>query len=185
MSLYTGKGDGGTTKTLNSKERFSKSSAVTEALGTVDELNSFLGLCKSKSGYTVVTIGDEKREFVRILEQVQKDLFIVQAELAGADKEIEKKKIIWMEEIVDGIEKQLPPITSFLVPGKSELGAYFDVARTIARRAERRVIAANDEGIDVGKHTLAYMNRLSSLLYAQARFANYLAGGNEPIPDYK
>lgn len=185
MSLYTGKGDAGTTKTLNSKERFSKSAPVTEALGTVDELNSFLGLCKTQSDYTVVSINDEKREFARILERVQKDLFIIQAELAGAEKTIAEEKIGWMEEIVDGIEKQLPPITSFLVPGKSELGAYFDVARTIARRAERRVIAAHDSGTNVGEHTLAYVNRLSSLLYAFARFANYLAGGNEPQPDYR
>lgn len=186
MSLYTGKGDKGTTKTLTSKDRFSKHAPIAEALGTVDELNSFLGLCKVESGYIVFEHNGEKELLSSMVETVQKNLFIIQAELAGADKKIQKKKIAQMEKIIDGIEKELPPITSFLIPGASRLGAYFDVARTITRRAERRIVAVADQKeVKIGKHTLAYINRLSSLMYALARYANYLGGGNEPAPDYK
>lgn len=185
MALFTGKGDGGTTKTFNSKERVSKNSEITEALGTVDELNSLLGLVKVASGYDVVMVKDEKRRISETIEGVQKNLFILQAELAGAGKTLAEEKVSDMELVVNEIEKQLPPITSFLIPGGTELGALFDVARTVARRAERRVIAAHEEGHNVGPHSLAYVNRLSSLLYALARFANHKAGSQEGAPDYK
>lgn len=186
MMLYTRKGDGGTTKTLSSDTRFSKSSLVTEALGTVDELNSFLGLCKVESGFTVLVLKKDKVLLSELIEIVQKNLFIIQADLAGADKKILKKKITDMEKVIDTIEKKLPPITSFLIPGTSKLGSFFDIARTITRRAERRIVALEEqEKGSVGKHTLGYINRLSSLMYALARYANHLEGGNEPAPDYR
>ena len=90
-----------------------------------------------------------------------------------------------MEEIIDGIEKILPPIKTFFVSGGVELAALSDIARTIARRAERRVVAVVDEGkITVGKETLVYLNRLSSILYAFARNFNHQAHIAEEAPRY-
>ena len=191
MMLYTRKGDGGTTKTLSSEDRFSKSSPITDALGTVDELNAFLGLCKVESGVVVLELSKGKQTLSSIVDTVQKNLFIVQAELAGADMKIAKRKITEMEKIVDAIEKKLPPITSFLIPGASKLGSLFDIARTITRRAERKMVALGDLPIEEGgqkdlvsKHTLSYINRLSSLMYALTRYVNHLEGGDESAPDY-
>ena len=182
--LYTRKGDKGTTKTFGCDQRISKSSAIAEALGTLDEINSFLGLAKVKAHsvlleFNSVKIGD-------MIHEIQKNLFIIQAEVAGADKTIIEQKIKDLESIIDSIEKVLPPIKSFLISGGTELTAVFDFSRTLARRAERRVVQVFEEGIvKVGSNTLAYLNRLSSLLYALARYSNWKSGIIEDKPDYK
>lgn len=186
MALFTGKGDNGTMKTFGCKERISKSSPVSEALGSLDEINSFLGWCKVKSKESGFKVKQFDLSFDALVHQIQKDLFIVQAELAGAPKTIEEGKVTRTEELVNSIEKELPPIHSFFISGGTELAAAFDVARTIARRAERRVVAATEEGhAKVGVFTLAYLNRLSSILYALARLTNHLSGITEEPPDYK
>ena len=96
---------------------------------------TFLGLIKIKAEVSVSeTIG-----------RIQQDLFIIQAELLEP-KTIEPSKVLWLEEIIDSIEKTLPPIKTFLSPGGVELAALSDIARTIARRTERRVIGVVDEG---------------------------------------
>ncbi len=181
--LYTRKGDSGTTKTFGSQERVSKSSAIAEALGTLDEVNSFLGICKIRSGEKQYAVAG--RDMDEVVHWLQSNLFIVQAELAGADKKVTEEKVKEVERIVDVIEKELPPITTFFISGGTELAATFDVARTIARRAERRVTAVADEGTkEVSVHTKAFLNRLSSILYALARYANHLEGVHERAPDY-
>ena len=183
--LYTRKGDDGSTKTFGCDQRISKSSSVAEALGSLDEINSFLGLIKIKTGDLSFDLLATRIKFSEIIDQIQQNLFIVQAELAGASKIISADKIKWLEEIIDKIEKTLPPIRTFFVSGGVELAALFDIARTIARRAERRVIGVADEGkITIGKETLAYLNRLSSVLYAFARYFNRLAGVTEEAPHY-
>jgi len=184
MSLFTGKGDNGTTKTFGCDQRVSKSSAVAEALGTLDEINSFLGLAKIRSfekdfEYKAHKFGD-------IIHSVQQNLFIIQAEVAGSDKKIDESKVKDAEEIINGIEKEMPPIKTFFISGGTELGATFDVCRTLARRAERRVVGVHDEGVrPIDPQTLAYLNRLSSLLYALARYSNHLGGIVEEAPSYK
>ncbi|MEK7390808.1 MAG: cob(I)yrinic acid a,c-diamide adenosyltransferase [Patescibacteria group bacterium] len=185
--LFTGKGDNGTTKTFGCDQRISKSSAVAEALGSLDEINSFLGLCKVKSKVSGFSTKTEKgvASFEKIVGDIQQNLFTVQAQIAGADKEITETKIKEVEEMINGIEKQLPPIKSFFVSGGTELAAMFDTARTMARRAERRVVAAGEEGrTKVHKNTLAYLNRLSSILYALARLSNHKSGITEEPPLY-
>ena len=175
--LYTRKGDNGTTKTFGCDQRISKSSAIAEALGTLDEINSFLGVCK---------VMGEKLGFSDIVNNAQQNLFTIQAELAGADKKIGVEKVKEIEALVDGIEKELPPIKTFFVSGGTELAACFDFARTLARRAERRVVGVSEEGkVKVGEQTLAYLNRLSSLLYALARLTNHKSGIKEASPTYK
>ncbi|MEK7089111.1 MAG: cob(I)yrinic acid a,c-diamide adenosyltransferase [Patescibacteria group bacterium] len=182
--LYTRKGDNGTTKTFGCDQRISKSSIIAEALGSLDEINSFLGLCKVKAKKEKLSLG--KIEVSQIVHDIQKNLFIIQAELAGASMSIDEEKVKEVEAIINSIEKELPPIKTFFISGGTELASIFDIARTISRRAERRVVAVSDEGkIEIKASTKAYLNRLSSALYAFARLANYKSGINEESPDYK
>lgn len=182
--LYTRKGDKGDTSIFGCDQRFSKSSAVAEALGTLDEINSFLGVCKVKSESVDVSV--KGKQLTNILGDIQQNLFIVQAEVASVKKTIEESKVKEVEVIVDEVERQLPLVKSFFISGGTEVAASIDFARTLARRAERRVVAANEEGIvKVGEHTLAYLNRLSSLLYALARLVNLKSGITEQSPTYE
>lgn len=198
--LYTRKGDDGKTGLFSTKggpasgwgcdQRISKSSAVAEALGALDETNSFLGLCKIKSekenkkGSTFLEI--QGRTLESIIHDIQKNLFIIQAEIAGSEISIEEEKIKEIEKIIDDIEKELPPVKSFFIAGGKKLAVLFDIARTIARRAERRVIEVSEEKkVKVSESTKAYLNRLSSLLFALARLTNHKFGITEESPDYK
>ena len=182
--LYTRKGDDGTTKTFGCNQRISKSSSVAEALGALDETNSNLGLCKVVSEKSDFTLAGKK--FSEIVHGVQENLFIVQAEVAGADKTISQEKIKEIEMFIDAAEKELPPIKTFFISGGTELAARFDVARTVSRRAERRVILARTEGMTkISDNTAAYLNRLSSLLYALARLTNHKSLIKEPSPKYE
>jgi cob(I)alamin adenosyltransferase len=212
MALYTGKGDGGTTKTFGCDQRISKSSEVAEALGSLDEINSFLGLIKikagelkrdannssNKEGGNILILG---KGFNEIIEGVQQNLFIIQAEVAGSDMTISESKLRECEEYVDEAERLLPPIKTFFVSGGTELAVLCDISRTIVRRAERRVVAIVDtqrvtlsqeassenhsSASSVGPWTLAYLNRLSSLFYVMARLANHFMGISEGAPSYK
>lgn len=185
--LYTRKGDRGNTATFDCKQRFSKNSALTEALGSLDELNSLLGICKIKAAKfkfkiktTTITYNSSE-----IIENIQNNLFIIQAKIAGADKEITEEKITEIEEIINSIEKELPLIKSFFLPGGSELAAYFDYARAISRRAERKAVAYfESKKIKLNDESLAYLNRLSSLLYALVRFINFKLKTKEKQPLY-
>ncbi len=184
--LYTRKGDSGTTKTFDAKpgERISKSSCQTEALGTLDELNSFLGLAKVKSRNA--GFGVSEKSFEEIVQSIQQSLFIVQAELAGAPKSIPAEKITETEKIIDTVESEMPPIKTFFISGGTELAATFDFARTLARRAERKVVAHNEiSAKKMSETSMSYLNRLSSLLYALARLANFKSGIAEEPPNYR
>lgn len=184
MALFTGKGDSGTTTTFGCNQRISKSSVVAEALGTLDEANSYLGICKVQARADEYMLGE--RKVADIVHELQDDLFIIQAEVAGADKHIAHEKVAWLEEIIHTVEKELPKITTFFISGGTELASRFDFARTLARRAERRVVAVHEEGVQkVGEQTLAYLNRLSSILYAFARLANHQRDVREDAPDYQ
>lgn len=176
--LYTGKGDGGTTKVFGcDQQRISKSSELPEALGSLDELNVFLGFVKMRAA------GESRIQ--EMLRDVQETLFIIQAEVAGADKHVPEHAVQNVEDIVNEIEKEIPPLKGFSIAGGTELSALLDVARTLARRAERRLVAVVDAGLrELPPSTKAYMNRLSSLLFALARLANHLAGVPEENPKY-
>jgi cob(I)alamin adenosyltransferase len=184
--LYTRKGDAGTTKDFKSGPgvRKSKSSCQTEALGALDELNSFLGLAKVKEAGVAWTVNG--KSLVQIVHWVQNCLFSVQAETAGADKKVGQEKVTEMENWIDAIERELPPIKTFFISGGTELAALFDVCRTLARKAERRAVAAVDsKEIVLDPATLAFLNRLSSLMYALARLTNHKSGINEEPPTYQ
>jgi len=192
MTLYTAKGDDGTTTTFGCDQRMSKSSSIAEALGTLDEANSYLGTCKLQASKDHFNISGA--EVAGIVHELQDDMFIIQAEVAGAGKTMPADKVEWLEGIIADVEEELPPIKSFFIAGGTELATRFDFARTLARRAERRVVGVHAESLEqgrekkvqvVGEHTLAYLNRLSSLLYAFARLANHKDGIVEDAPDYK
>lgn len=179
--LYTRKGDKGNTYAFGCNQRFSKNSALTEALGSLDEINSLLGICKIKAIGFDFKINNQN--IGEIIEQIQQNLFIVQANVAGADKKISQEKISDLEKMIDDIEKQLPPIKSFFIPGGTELSAYLDYTRAIIRKTERRVVALS-ESKPIDTEILSYLNRLSSLFYALARFVNLKSNIEEKSPLY-
>lgn len=181
VMLYTGKGDDGTTGLFGRDQRIAKSSAIAEALGSVDEINSFLGLVKMDGSDTQAV---DNLTFSELLLLVQQDLFVLQAELAGSDKKIVILQVQRIEKWIAQIEEVLPPITSFLISGGTRLAANCDVARTIARRAERRVVAVVEQDNVKHPEMLQYMNRPSSLLYALARLINFREGVVEEKPHY-
>lgn len=179
--FYTGKGDDGSTGLFGTEKRVSKASPVPEALGACDELNSLLGVCKVKSRDLLLPNGKKASE---IIDLVQGQLFVAQAELAGTDKTIDKKKVEELEVVIKEIEHSLPKIHTFRVSGGTELSALFDYARAVSRRTERRLVAAA-EVKEIGLGTRGYFNRLSSLLYAFARLANAKSGITEQSPTYE
>lgn len=199
MALYTGKGDGGTTRVFGcDQQRISKASELPEALGALDELNSFLGLVKMRAKHVLevrwwgvlyakdhAVPGTSGKKLSEVLREIQEILFIIQAETAGAERRVTRARVADAEAMIHAIERAIPPITSFSIAGGTELSAMLDVARTLARRAERRLTAVKEAGLrDLSEPTQAYMNRLSSLLFALARFANHVAGVKEESPRY-
>ena len=189
--LYTKKGDDGTTKLFDSPKgvRLNKDDIIFEALGTVDEVNSAIGYAKSiiqteSSAYTL-TINNKTQALKEVLEIIQNNLFSVQAELAGSKDLVQKSHIEYQEAIIAAVEHAIPPITTFLIPGGDTASAYLDVCRTIARRAERLVVKASLQYPErVSESILQFLNRLSSVLYALARFVNHTQNMHENPPTY-
>ena len=140
-----------------------------------------MGWCRSAC--TIDWLVEDER-LSQILLDVQHHLFTVQAELAGAGKSIPKKNVTELEKRIAKIEAELPKITTFFVPGGSELSSRLDIARAVSRRAERRVVEVHESEEKLNEHTITYMNRLSSLLYALVRLVNHLNATNELPPEY-
>lgn len=187
--LYTGYGDNGTTTLFHCDQgRISKSADIIEALGVLDELNAYIGVVKVYANEEQMKISlNTKKKFLfsDILNEIQQTLFIIQAELAGSDMTVKKKNLNDIEKIISVISVALPPITTFTVSGGSVLSAKLDFSRTLARRAERRIISVLDGGgRNIGIYTIAYLNRLSSVLFAMSRYANHLLSIPEEHPKY-
>jgi cob(I)alamin adenosyltransferase len=176
--IYTRAGDAGETS-LGDRSRVRKTDPRIEAYGTVDELNSVIGL---------VLAGDVPDEFRPWLEQVQNDLFDLGADLSvPLEDERERLRVTGaqverLEELCDRVNERLEPLKSFVLPGGSEGAALLHLARTVCRRAEREA-AALAEASELNPDALAYLNRLSDLLFILARAAN--AGGGVPEPLWK
>lgn len=174
--IYTRAGDAGETS-LGDGSRVRKTDARIAAYGTVDELNSVLGLALA---------GRLPGEFRPWLEEVQNDLFDVGADLSvPLDDERERLRVTdaqveRLEEVCDRVNERLAPLRSFVLPGGSEAAARLHVARTVCRRAERDV-AELAETSEVNPTALAYLNRLSDLLFILARAANAEDGAAEPL----
>ncbi len=184
MALFTGKGDGGTTKLFDSEpgKRVTKASPIFECLGMLDELNTLIGWCKAGTPDDLVA---QEQKIRMILHDVQNHLFTLQAEVAGAPKSVPLSSVEALGVLINRIEGEMPPITTFLVPGGTELSSRLDIARAVARRAERRLVMLHESGErTVSDSSRAYANRLSSLLYALTRLVNHRSGVPEDPPAY-
>ena len=172
-SFYTGGGDQGDTGYLG-EGRISKSSLRIEALGTVDEVTAALGLARSLAA---------SEETKTILIQVQKQLYGLMTELSASQKNaavfsrISETDIAWLEGQVAQIEKIVELPREFILPGETPGSGALSLARTITRRAERRVISLFDAGEIPNEALIAYLNRLSSLLFILEVYESSQAGG--------
>ncbi len=180
---FTGKGDKGTAGLYGSRDRQSKDSLAFETLGTLDELNSYIGLCASYARESEHNSGKDPFVISDILFDIQHDLFSAQAEIAGSDKRILPTRVDVIENIISGIEKLVKPSRGFVLPGATILSGHIDVARAISRRAERQAVSFNEEA-GISSTLLSYMNRLSSILYALARLSVHRANVKEQSPRY-
>lgn len=170
--LYTRAGDEGYTSLLG-KDRVAKHDLRPEAYGTVDEATAFMGLVRAEP-----TASDRTKQLILAS---QRDLWILMGELATAPgvelpKRMTPDRVTWLESETDQLGAETPPLTQFVVPGDHQVGALLDVARTVVRRAERRVTHLMHEGDLENTEIARYLNRLSSLLFALARYEEMLAG---------
>jgi len=168
MSIYTKFGDKGKTSLFAGKV-VSKASLRVNTYGTLDELNSYLGVILARA---------KNKKLLQELVIVQKDMFEIGAYLANPSKEnnrnLEKyleDKVKGFEKEIDDLTKQLPNLKNFILPGGGEIGSMLHFARTLTRRAERRVVELSEKE-KISSEVLIYMNRLSDLLFMYARFIN-------------
>jgi len=178
--IYTRGGDDGMTS-LGSGERRRKDDLRVETYGTVDEANSFIGLARALLSDFVAGVA-----LAETLVAVQNDLFDLGADLCVPQSEGESGKlritqaqVDWVEREIDRLNADLPPLTSFILPGGSEAAAALHVARTVVRRAERLMVSlAATQGESVGAPAIKYINRLSDFLFVAARHVNRHAEGD-------
>ncbi|MBO0961950.1 cob(I)yrinic acid a,c-diamide adenosyltransferase [Neobacillus sp. MM2021_6] len=177
MKIYTKTGDKGTTSLIYGT-RVAKNDIRVEAYGTCDETNSMIGLALS---YLLKENFLGKEIIENVYHKIQTNLFHVGAELATP----KGKEVKWslsledieeLEQQIDACETELTALTNFILPGGHPAGAAFHVARTVARRAERCAVSLGEE---VSPLVLAYLNRLSDLLFVTARYVNYKLGATE------
>jgi cob(I)alamin adenosyltransferase len=180
MKIYTKTGDAGETG-LFAGPRVRKDDLRIEAYGTVDELNAVLGLARSHS--TVAAREKLPVEIDALLTGIQHTLFDLGSELATPDPKsrgtnfVTAKQIESLEQAIDRFESQLPPLKNFILPSGTPGAAWLHLARTVCRRAERRVVTLTlRETGKLSPEILIYLNRLSDLLFVLARAVNQSAG---------
>ena len=176
--VYTKTGDDGNTS-LVFGQRISKASKRVIAYGDVDELNSVIGIVRSKNS---------DKQIDELLTIIQNDLFIIGADLASVESDkslrLNKKRVTFLEKQIDSYLERLEPLKEFILPSGSETGSFIHLARTVARRAERNVVALM-ETEDVSKLVLIYLNRLSDLLFVLSRIVNKNTNEPETLVDFK
>jgi cob(I)alamin adenosyltransferase len=169
MKIYTRTGDTGETS-LFGGARVRKDDARIEAYGTVDELNSFIGV--ARASWPSSSLDGQ-------FHAIQSDLFDIGAHLASPGTSRfagpDAARIEALEQAIDAMEAELAPLKTFILPGGTLAAANLHVARTVCRRAERLVVALHDDD-DAMKASITYLNRLSDFLFVAARFANYHQG---------
>ncbi|MGH9116373.1 MAG: cob(I)yrinic acid a,c-diamide adenosyltransferase [Acidimicrobiales bacterium] len=168
MRVYTRKGDDGTTGLLYGG-RVAKDSALPVAYGTVDEAQAFLGLARAEAAHD--------GELDRLLVRLERELWVAMAELATdpanhakltpGQSRVTPEMVAGLEATIDDLSARFEMPTEFVVPGQNRLAALLDVARTVVRRAERAALGAPRPD---GSEVLAYLNRLSDLLWTMARW---------------
>ncbi len=175
--IYTKTGDKGNTR-LYGGDKVPKNHARLEAYGTVDELNSHIGLAISFTK-------DEKLK--NILQAIQNDLFDLGGDLATRFennkleiKRIDNSYVVKLEKIIDEMQEILPELKVFILPGGVPAASHLQVARTVCRRAERNTVTLS-EIERINPEVIVYLNRLSDLLFVLARYANFVEGVKEPV----
>ena len=164
--IYTKIGDKGSTQ-LGDGKMVNKDSLRVDAYGSVDEANATIGLSILRTNIKIK----------KILKIVQNDLFDLGADLCIPDKKntqklkITKDRVDYIEEKIDNFNKELSSLNSFILPGGSELSTYLHIARTVTRRAERKIVALSKKE-KINPITIIYLNRLSDLLFVLARYTN-------------
>ena len=164
--IYTKIGDKGSTQ-LGDGKTVNKNSLRVDAYGSVDEANATIGLSILRTNIKIK----------KILKIVQNDLFDLGADLCIPDKKntqklkITKDRIDYIEEKIDNFNKELSSLNSFILPGGSESSTYLHIARTVTRRAERKIVALSKKE-KINPITIIYLNRLSDLLFVLARYTN-------------
>ncbi len=170
MKIYTKTGDAGTTSLVGGS-RVSKSDARLEAYGTIDELNSFFGLLRAEI---------QQSDIQAFLLKIQQNMFVVGGYLATDTTKIalppslklDETEVVLLENAIDEIAVQLPPLKNFVIPGTNRVSALCHVCRSVARRAERRVYALESE-VEICSEVKKYLNRLSDYLFVLARFLEF------------
>ncbi len=169
MKIYTKTGDRGTTSLFGGK-RVDKNSARIEAYGCVDELNSLIG---------VIVASEPSADVLKKLIRIQDELFVLGSDLAtplGVKvkiPKITKSFITRLEKEIDAFDKNLPALRNFILPGGRNIGSKLHLARTVARRAERRIVDLSHTE-KINQNSLIYINRLSDWLFVMARYVNSL-----------
>jgi cob(I)alamin adenosyltransferase len=174
VKIYTKTGDAGDTSLLGGV-RVSKADRRVEAYGAVDETNAAIGVARAALGEGAA------QDISAMLDQIQRDLFALGAQLADAREPaarahdakmaLGETAVARLEGWIDELDATLPPLRAFILPGGTPAGAHLHLARTVARRAERRMLAAG-----AGAAEIVYVNRLSDLLFVIARAVNHRAG---------
>ncbi len=175
--IYTRTGDEGQTALLGGA-RVSKASDRVETYGDIDELNSLVGLAHAHAGDT---------EYKELLRKVQSRLMGVSAELARPSEpgtapaagSIAGREVEWIEQRIDALQKDLPPLDRLILPGGCQEAAQLQVVRAVCRRAERKLVALSKKEF-VRPELICFFNRLSDLFFVAARHANLRAGFEEP-----
>lgn len=178
MPVYTRRGDQGQTD-LFSGERVSKTNPRIEGYGSVDEVNSLLGVALSH-----LDDGDVAEELV----DVQDRLHVICANLANTEEDPDRPEITdgdieLLEERIDALNEELPSLTNFILPGGSQPGSFLHYARSVCRRAERDVIRLADEE-PISAEVVKFLNRLSDYLFVAARYVNHRRNEREVNPSY-
>lgn len=175
--VYTRTGDNGQTSLVGGA-RVSKSSLRVDAYGEVDELNSVIGVARAQS---------QDPQIDEVLGLIQNDLFTLGADLAStsdiAVPRIEESFVTRLEQFSDQFLSELEPLKEFILPGGTDGGAILHLARTVARRAERRAVALS-EAEELNPEAIVYLNRLSDLLFILARAINHRSGVQEKMTDF-
>lgn len=179
--VYTKGGDGGQTSLIGG-DRVSKAAPRIEAYGTVDEVNATLGLVR-----TALESSAAGEHLLPIIHRIQNELFNLGAELATPDParraklpRVEPRHVDRLEADIDALNDDLPPLTSFVLPGGGAASAAFHLARTVCRRAERLLVGlASAE--ELGDLPVIYLNRLSDALFVFGRWAAHKDGRPEPL----
>lgn len=183
--FFTGNGDNG--KSVMGKKNISKSDSLFSLLGALDELNSWIGFCvacdRGKSEHVI--------DIEKILFRLQEMLFIAQAEIGAVGFDIKSPNIVItgyhvreIEKIIFDIDALVPPIKHFVLPGGTMCAASLDIARVVARKTERVAVKFSKKK-KLSPEFLQFLNRFSSILFALARYTNFVSGKKETCPSYQ